>query len=146
MHCVITFGFLALLFHFSSSFSNSSLKFRLNWNKCIVLTNLQKKCNQTVLCWKMQLKLYTHPSLHEKRMAHGVFRDDRYFGNRHHTTVWPLWRGPCLFSQAVWINARKYMINTDRKSVRTNADKYASADSTPTTSDHNQHLMVKIRL
>ena len=46
----------------------------------------------------------------------------------------------------VWINARKYMINTDRKSVRTNADKYASADSTPTTSDHNQHLMVKIRL
>ena len=46
----------------------------------------------------------------------------------------------------VWINARKYMINTDRKSVRTNADKYAPADSTPTTSDHNQHLMVKIRL
>ena len=44
----------------------------------------------------------------------------------------------------VWINARKYMINTDRKSVRTNADKYASADSTPTTSHHNHFQLWKV--
>ena len=63
-----------------------------------------------------------------KKMAHAIFRDDRYFGNHYHRAVWPLWVGPCLFSQDIqWINARKYKINTrkykinsHRKSVGTN--------------------------
>ena len=48
----------------------------------------------------------------------------RYFGNHYHWPVWPLWVGPCLFSQGIWINARKYKINTHRKSVGTNAHRF----------------------
>ena len=79
-----------------------------------------------------------------EKMAHAILRDDRYFGNHHHRAVWPLWVGPCLFSQGIWINARKYKINTDRKSVGTNVRKFAITPQThsdKTASDYNQHLV-----
>ena len=71
---------------------------------------------------------YKRRNIHTVQISRYQWKDGtcyhRYFGNHYHWPVWPLWVGPCLFSQGIWINARKYKINTHRKSVGTNAHRF----------------------